>query len=74
VLRCDASALAGVPHEELEEFFILSDLRVEQSNETSASITKTPHAKCSRCWRHRASVGASAAHPELCSRCDEVVG
>jgi isoleucyl-tRNA synthetase len=27
VLRCDRDAIAGVSHEELEEFFILSDLR-----------------------------------------------
>jgi len=73
VLRCDAAALAAVPHEELEEFFILSDLTLEQANETSASISKTPHAKCSRCWRHRPSVGADGAHPELCERCEEVV-
>jgi isoleucyl-tRNA synthetase len=25
--------------------------------------------KCVRCWHHREDVGASAEHPELCSRC-----
>ena len=25
--------------------------------------------KCVRCWHHRADVGASAEHPELCGRC-----
>jgi isoleucyl-tRNA synthetase len=74
VLRCHPSATADLSKEELEEFFILSDLQLEAStNETSASITKTPFVKCSRCWRHRESVGSSSAHPELCDRCEKVV-
>ncbi|MDQ2660031.1 MAG: hypothetical protein M3Y03_06390, partial [Verrucomicrobiota bacterium] len=28
---------------------------------------------CSRCWRHRPTVGQSVVHPELCDRCEEVV-
>ncbi|MGD8932742.1 MAG: isoleucine--tRNA ligase, partial [Chromatiales bacterium] len=31
------------------------------------------HAKCVRCWHHRADVGANAEHPELCGRCVENV-
>ncbi|MBI5612073.1 MAG: class I tRNA ligase family protein, partial [Gammaproteobacteria bacterium] len=31
------------------------------------------HAKCVRCWHHRADVGAHAAHPQLCGRCVENV-
>ncbi len=54
VLRCDTAAIAHVPNEELEEFFILSDLKLEQAETASASITKTLHQKCARCWRHRA--------------------
>jgi isoleucyl-tRNA synthetase len=73
VLRCDTTKLAGIAHEEIEEFLILSDLTIEHAAEPSASITRTPHAKCSRCWRHRASVGTSAAHPELDQRCEAVV-
>ena len=35
----------------------------------------SPHPKCVRCWHHRADVGASAEHPELCGRCvDNVAG
>lgn len=34
-------------------------------------IVKSAHAKCGRCWHHRADVGAHAAHPELCGRCIE---
>ena len=73
VLRCDTSKLAGISLPEMEEFFILSDLKLEQSGEVAAVITRTPHAKCSRCWRHRVSVGTSTAHPELCDRCEGVV-
>jgi isoleucyl-tRNA synthetase len=62
-----------MPAEEIEEFFILSDLQLEQSETTEAQITKTSRQKCSRCWRHRESVGRSAEHPELCDRCETVV-
>jgi isoleucyl-tRNA synthetase len=73
VLRCDTASLQPFLKEELEEFFILSDLRLEQAESTSASISRTPHQKCARCWRHRPTVGKSATHPELCDRCESVV-
>ena len=73
ILRCDAKAIAGVSHEELEEFFILSDLKIETAAEPSAVVTKTEYKKCARCWRHRSYVGTSAAHPDLCDRCEGVV-
>jgi isoleucyl-tRNA synthetase len=31
--------------------------------------TKSSAAKCERCWKHRATVGASSEHPSLCDRC-----
>ncbi len=73
VLRCDQEAISSIPNEELEEFFILSDLKIESGKEPAASISKTAFAKCARCWRHRSTVGKSAAHPELCDRCAAVV-
>ncbi len=37
--------------------------------------TASAQAKCPRCWHHRADVGRSEAHPELCGRCvDNVAG
>ena len=33
----------------------------------------SPHAKCVRCWHHRADVGRHEDHPELCGRCVENV-
>jgi isoleucyl-tRNA synthetase len=72
-LTCDEATLANVPKEELEEFFILSDLTLLPGKEAAAAVSKTPHQKCARCWRHRPAVGKSAAHPELCDRCESVV-
>jgi isoleucyl-tRNA synthetase len=73
VLRCDTASLRPFSREELEEFFILSDLTLEQAESTDASISRTPYQKCARCWRHRSAVGRSAAHPDLCDRCESVV-
>ena len=72
-LTCDQAIIEGIPKEELEEFFILSDLTIQSGKEPAAAISKTPHQKCARCWRHRPSVGKSAAHPDLCDRCENVV-
>jgi isoleucyl-tRNA synthetase len=72
-LTCDEETIAAVPKEELEEFFILSDLTLKPGKEPAASIAKTAYQKCARCWRHRPAVGKSAAHPDLCDRCEAVV-
>ncbi len=73
VLHSDSDVTTKIDKEELEEFFILSDLTVHQANEASASVMKTTHKKCARCWRHREYVGTSQAHPDLCDRCESVV-
>jgi isoleucyl-tRNA synthetase len=72
-LRCNTKTISEVSHEDLEEFFILSELKLESAAETSAAVAKTGYKKCARCWRHRSYVGTSAAHPELCDRCEGVV-
>ena len=72
-LHSNSAVTSQIGKEELEEFFILSDLTVQPASEASVSVAKTAHAKCARCWRHRPTVGASAEHPELCDRCAEVV-
>jgi len=73
VLHSDSDVIQKVAQEELEEFFIVSDLTIHQAKEASASVTKTSYAKCARCWRHRPTVGASTAHPDLCDRCENVI-
>jgi isoleucyl-tRNA synthetase len=72
-LTCDEAMISAVAKEELEEFFILSDLTLRPGKEPAATISKTPHQKCARCWRHRPTVGKSATHPDLCDRCERVV-
>jgi isoleucyl-tRNA synthetase len=73
VMNSDSDVTEKIPREELEEFFVLSDLTIQQANEASASVTKTPYEKCARCWRHRPTVGTSTEHPDLCDRCESVV-
>ncbi len=73
VLHSHSVVTSKIDKEELEEFFILSDLTIHQAKETSASVTKTAYKKCARCWRHRPAVGASTTHPDLCDRCERVV-
>jgi isoleucyl-tRNA synthetase len=74
VLKSNSEVTTKIDTEELEEFFILSDLTIEQTKEaSSASITKTAYKKCARCWRHRPTVGQGKAHPDLCDRCEAVV-
>ncbi len=73
VLNSDSDVTEKIAKEELEEFFILSDLTIQQAKEPSVSVTKTPYKKCARCWRHRPTVGTSQAHPDLCDRCESVV-
>jgi isoleucyl-tRNA synthetase len=73
ILNSDSDITEKIPKEELEEFFILSDLTIHRANEASASVTKTPYKKCARCWRHRPTVGTSKVHPDLCDRCESVV-
>jgi isoleucyl-tRNA synthetase len=73
VLNSNSDVTAKIDKEELEEFFILSDLTIQPAQEATALVTKTAHKKCARCWRHRAYVGTSKEHPDLCDRCENVV-
>ena len=41
----------------------------EAAGPLAIDVTATEHAKCGRCWHHRADVGADPAHPDLCGRC-----
>jgi isoleucyl-tRNA synthetase len=73
VLHSNSDVTTKISKEELEEFFILSDLTIRQGTEASASVTKTAYKKCARCWRHRPAVGTSKEHSDLCDRCESVV-
>jgi isoleucyl-tRNA synthetase len=54
----------------------LADVQTADATELAGLkvfVKKSEHAKCARCWHHRADVGANAAHPEICLRCVENV-
>ena len=59
VVLADIAPSGGVAGEELKELVIL----VEKANGD----------KCERCWNYSTSVGASAAHPALCPRCEAAI-
>ena len=42
---------------------------VEVLEHVRVRVSRSEHAKCTRCWHHRADVGSHAEHPELCGRC-----
>jgi isoleucyl-tRNA synthetase len=60
---------------ELEEIMMVSSFRLEAGNTDAirATVDRSHYKKCARCWRHRPTVGASKAHPDLCDRCESVV-
>ncbi len=61
--------------DELRFLFISGDVTVKADAAPGISAVKTNKAKCVRCWHHRADVGASAEHPQLCGRCiDNIEG
>ena len=66
--------------DELRFLFISSDVHLAEVSEAMESaeiegdslkvaVRATEHAKCVRCWHHRADVGANPDHPEICARC-----
>lgn len=38
-------------------------------DEIKATVWKTPHAKCARCYKHHVSVGLIALYQDLCCVC-----
>ena len=54
---------------ELEEFFIISELRFEEGPGISARLEKSSHPGCERCWRQVPDVGET----HLCGRCATAV-
>jgi len=58
---------------DLEEMMLVSSFRITPGTTSGVQVTKTKFLKCARCWRHRAYVGQSKTHPDLCDRCEAVV-
>ena len=69
--------------EELIPVFIVSQLEVEQGGKgehtgeavpgLSMTVSHAEGEKCARCWCYSNTVGTSAEHPDLCSRCAAVM-
>ncbi len=55
------------------EFLILSDYTLTVGDVLAATVSKSPHQKCERCWRCLPEVGSLPQHSTLCGRCAEVV-
>jgi len=82
-LYCDDELLRLLqgPGDELRFVFITSAARCLPAAERGdaaeptevaglwVTARATGHAKCVRCWHHRADVGSHAGHPDLCGRC-----
>jgi isoleucyl-tRNA synthetase len=48
---------------------------LDVAGEVAVDVAPTAHAKCERCWHHRADVGTHEGHETICGRCVEnVVG
>ncbi|HEX2937484.1 MAG TPA: isoleucine--tRNA ligase [Ruminiclostridium sp.] len=66
---------------DLAALFIVSKVNVEQGGEgkfkgesgISLTVERASGEKCSRCWVYSDTVGKDSEHPELCSRCAEIV-
>jgi isoleucyl-tRNA synthetase len=71
----DEALLAGTRgfEEELEEVLLLSHLVLRRGERTVAHVRANPDRRCSRCWRHKPSVGRSVLHSQLCDRCESVL-
>ena len=65
--------------EDLPGLFIVSQVELKKVThlphypDFEVKVVKAEGVKCSRCWRYQTSVGANAAHPELCDRCVEAI-
>jgi isoleucyl-tRNA synthetase len=57
----------------LAQILIVSEVKLVKRERVQIVVSKTLYQKCARCWRHRSTVGASKAHPDLCDRCESVI-
>jgi len=66
-------------YEDLPGLFIVSQVELKKVthlppySDFEVKVLKAEGNKCVRCWRYQTSVGANAAHPEVCDRCVEAI-
>ncbi|MBN1255917.1 MAG: isoleucine--tRNA ligase [Deltaproteobacteria bacterium] len=61
---------------ELRELFIVSQVALEKSGDSSELTVEVGRAegeKCQRCWVYDTSVGTDKEHPEICQRCSQTI-
>ncbi len=68
VAATDHALLDGLG-QDLKFVFITSVLNLVAGDALSIASSSSTDTKCERCWHYSADVGASEAHPGLCSRC-----
>jgi isoleucyl-tRNA synthetase len=68
-----AAEAAMIDRDLWAEIAIVSELSIEAGAEIAARVDLAHGNKCARCWRVLPEVGASAAHPGLCLRCEDAV-
>ncbi len=67
--------------EEARRFFQVSSMIINDEKEegmfdgevSSVKVNKAPGVKCIRCWNYTEDVGKNSAHPQLCTRCANIV-
>lgn len=65
----------------LRDMFIVSDVEIVKSDEgqtgeleqLGVKSERMTGEKCARCWMYTSTVGENASHPELCSRCADIL-
>ncbi len=77
--------LCEAHREALAEAFVVSGVAVQRDDAAGSGaesrvpglrgvrVTRASGQRCERCWKHLPSVGAQAAHPQLCARCVQAV-
>ena len=63
---------AGMSLEDLAVVLMVSEVAPGAPGSAPAA-SRSPHPKCARCWTLRPTVAKTAAFPDLCARCAEVV-
>ncbi|MDD4263508.1 MAG: isoleucine--tRNA ligase, partial [Firmicutes bacterium] len=67
--------------DELPSLLIVSDVKLGRADDdvefkdlgVSISYSLADGDKCERCWNYSTTVGEDKDHPELCSRCSDVI-
>jgi len=59
--------------EDLQTVFIVSDVEIENANETEVIVEQAKGEKCERCWSYSETVGRNPEHPTICEKCCKAI-